>query len=32
MGELVKAAQEIDGLQVFVAAILVGDPLAGLRE
>ena len=30
--QLVEAPQEIDGLQVLVAAVLVGDPLAGLAR
>ena len=32
VGQFVEAAQEVDGLQVFVAAELVGDPLAGLAR
>ena len=32
VGQLVEAADEVDGLQVFVAAELVGNPFAGLAR
>ena len=32
VGQFVEAAQEVDGLQVLVAAVLIGDPLARLAR